>query len=205
LAFGRRHVVFKRRQLRGNARFQLDHRKVRFAPCVRRRGRASRDEIGNRRHQTRDEDQERTARGFDVSALGTRQCRRHEILRFGQAPDSAAPSRVLRRLVPRDGVDKEPIEIRALELEPADARFRTFSVGTQRGDARWVRAACRPHQDRSGAPKKFRTTACPAERTAARPRGKLGLPWIIYRVGGDQKSRHINARLAEVYWGAPAH
>ena len=109
----------------GNARFQLDRRKVWFAPCVRRRGRASRDEIGNRRHQARDEDQERTARGFDVFALGTRQRRRHEIFRFGRAPDSAAPSRVLHRLVtvPRDGVDKEPIEVRA------DARFRTFSVG----------------------------------------------------------------------------
>ena len=101
--------------------------------------------------------------------------------------------------VPRDGVDKEPIEVRALELEPPEARFGTFSVETQRGDARWVRAACRPHQERSGASKQFRTTARSAERTAARPRG--GLPWIIYQVGGDQKSRHVNARLAE---GAPA-
>ena len=164
-AFGRLHLVLKCWQWRGNGRFQCNRGKLRFAPCVRRRGRTSLHQIGDRRHhQARDEDQQWTAQPFErrtvgVSELGTHQRWGHLILWFERAPDSGAPSHVLRSLVrvrQAQGGDMEPIEVRPLALEPA-ARFTTLNVETQRGDARWAQAGCRRRPDRPGAPKEFGT------------------------------------------------
>ena len=128
--------------------------------------------------------------------MGTHQ-RWGQFLWFERAADPGALSRVLRRLVtvPRDkGVNTEPIEGRALAFDPLGALFKNISVETQCGGARWARS-CRPPPDRSVTPEEFRTTARPARRTV-----RLRLPLIIYRIGGDQESWHINDEgLAEVY------